>query len=33
MGGLRLNKLRASKTYTPEYGGECTGGIGTPPEK
>lgn len=28
-----VNKFRASKTYTPEYGGECTGGIGTPLEK
>lgn len=27
-----VNKFRASKTYTPEYGGECTGGIGTPLE-
>jgi hypothetical protein len=25
-----VSKFRASKTYTPEYGGECTGGIGTP---
>jgi hypothetical protein len=28
-----VSKFRASKTYTPEYGGECTGGIGTPLEK
>jgi len=28
-----VNKFRASKTYTPEYGGECTGGIGAPLEK
>lgn len=25
-----VNKFRASQTYTPEYGGECTGGVGTP---
>jgi uncharacterized protein DUF3105 len=25
-----VSKFRASKIYTPEYGGECTGGIGTP---
>jgi hypothetical protein len=28
-----VTKFRASKTYTPEYGGPCTGGIGTPLEK
>ncbi len=28
-----VSKFRASKTYTPEYGGECTGGIGTPLER
>ncbi len=28
-----VSKFRASKTYTPEYGGECTGGIGTPAGK
>ena len=25
-----VNKFRASPTYTPEYGGQCTGGVGTP---
>jgi hypothetical protein len=25
-----VNKFRASPTYTPEYGGACTGGVGTP---
>ena len=25
-----VNKFRASSTYTPEYGGACTGGVGTP---
>ena len=25
-----VNKFRASQTYTPEYGGECIGGVGTP---
>jgi hypothetical protein len=25
-----VNTFRYSKTYTPEYGGECTGGVGTP---
>jgi hypothetical protein len=25
-----VNKFRVSKTYTPEYGAPCTGGIGTP---
>ena len=25
-----VNKFRASQQYTPEYGGECTGGTGTP---
>jgi hypothetical protein len=25
-----VNTFRASPTYTPEYGGECTGGVGTP---
>jgi len=24
------NKFRASPAYTPEYGGACTGGAGTP---
>jgi hypothetical protein len=24
-----VNTFRASPTYTPEYGGECTGGVGT----
>jgi len=28
-----VNKFRASKAYTPEYGGPCTGGVGTPLEK
>jgi uncharacterized protein DUF3105 len=28
-----VNKFRASNTYTPEYGGQCTGGIGTPLER
>jgi len=28
-----VNKFRVSKSYTPEYGGSCTGGIGTPLEK
>jgi len=28
-----VNKFRVSKTYTPEYGAPCTGGIGTPLEK
>jgi hypothetical protein len=28
-----VSKFRMSKTYTPEYGGECTGGIGTPLER
>jgi hypothetical protein len=28
-----VSKFRASKAYTPEYGGPCTGGIGTPLEK
>jgi hypothetical protein len=28
-----VNKFRVSKTYTPEYGGPCTGGVGTPLEK
>jgi Protein of unknown function (DUF3105) len=28
-----VNKFRVSKSYTPEYGGPCTGGIGTPLEK
>jgi hypothetical protein len=25
-----IDKFRASPTFTPEYGGECTGGVGTP---
>ena len=25
-----VNKFRASRTYTPEYGAPCTGGLGTP---
>jgi hypothetical protein len=25
-----VNKFRVSQKYTPEYGGTCTGGIGTP---
>jgi hypothetical protein len=25
-----VDKLRYSKTYTPEYTGPCTGGVGTP---
>jgi hypothetical protein len=25
-----VDKFRASPAYTPEYGGECTGGVGTP---
>ena len=25
-----VNKFRVSKTYTPEYGSPCTGGLGTP---
>ncbi len=25
-----VDKFRASPAYTPEYGGECTGGLGTP---
>jgi hypothetical protein len=28
-----VSKFRVSKSYTPEYGGPCTGGIGTPMEK
>jgi len=28
-----VNKFRASPAYTPEYGGACTGGIGTPLQK
>jgi Protein of unknown function (DUF3105) len=28
-----VNTFRASPTYTPEYGGACTGGVGTPLEK
>ena len=28
-----VSKFRVSKTYTPEYGGPCTGGIGTPLQK
>jgi hypothetical protein len=25
-----VDTFRYSKTYSPEYGGECTGGLGTP---
>jgi len=25
-----IDKFRASPTFTPEYGGECTGGVGNP---
>lgn len=28
-----VNLLRVSRKYTPEYGGQCTGGVGTPAEK
>ena len=28
-----VSKFRVSKTYTPEYGAPCTGGVGTPLEK
>jgi hypothetical protein len=28
-----VDKFRASSAYTPEYGGACTGGVGTPLEK
>jgi hypothetical protein len=28
-----VNKFRASQQYTPEYGGACTGGLGTPLQK
>src|SRR5581483_5496406 len=28
-----VNKFRASSAYTPEYGGACTGGVGTPLQK
>jgi hypothetical protein len=28
-----VNTFRASPTYTPEYGGACTGGVGTPLQK
>ena len=28
-----VNKFRASPAYTPEYGGACTGGVGTPLQK
>jgi len=28
-----VTKFRASSTYSPEFGGSCTGGIGTPLEK
>jgi hypothetical protein len=28
-----VNKFRASSKYTPEYGGACTGGVGTPLQK
>jgi uncharacterized protein DUF3105 len=28
-----VNLLRVSPKYTPEYGGPCTGGVGTPAEK
>jgi hypothetical protein len=25
-----VNEFRASPKYSPEYGGECAGGVGTP---
>ena len=25
-----VNAFRVSQKYTPEYGGPCTGGVGTP---
>jgi Protein of unknown function (DUF3105) len=28
-----VNKFRTSQKYTPEYGGACTGGVGTPLKK
>lgn len=28
-----VSKFRVSRSYTPEYGGPCTGGIGTPLER
>jgi hypothetical protein len=28
-----VNKFRASPAYTPEHGGACTGGVGTPLQK
>jgi hypothetical protein len=28
-----VDKFRASQAHTPEYGGACTGGVGTPLEK
>src|SRR5262249_19768488 len=28
-----VTKFRASPKYTPEYGGACTGGVGTPLQK
>lgn len=28
-----VNTFRASQKYTPEYGGACTGGVGTPLQK
>ena len=28
-----VNKFRASPKYTPEHGGACTGGVGTPLQK
>ena len=28
-----VDKFRASPKYTPEYGGACTGGVGTPLQK
>jgi hypothetical protein len=28
-----VDKFRASPAYTPEHGGACTGGVGTPLEK
>jgi hypothetical protein len=28
-----VNKFRFSQQYTPEYGGACTGGLGTPLQK
>ena len=28
-----VSRFRASQKYTPEYGGACTGGVGTPLQK